>query len=180
MKNKGLYLLAFLAGVCAAAVVFQIVKRKETGEFRTAAQVQKSEVELEQQRTILESEGYIPNESETPYVIPDEEYSVEISDGNRPEYDLIHVTRFEDGVFANDTDCQYSECELSQMFGKEGCLDEINRFFTNSKNNMLIFVRNPVLKTDFEVVRDLRFYSDILDNPTTRPEAKFIITSEEE
>jgi hypothetical protein len=175
MKDKALYLLAFLAGGCTAIIAVRAISAWKNHKPSSPTQPNAPEQRIEEYQDILEDEGYTPPGE--PYVILDEEYTIEISDRKRPNYDLVHITRFEDGVYGNEIDCAYTLSEIKEMFGE--CQGEINAFFERSPNNMVIFVRNPLFKTDFELVRDLRSYADILNDPTTRPEARFYQDEEE-
>lgn len=90
---------------------------------------------------------------ERPYVIKPEEFD-ELDD-----YEAISLTYYEgDGVVTDDLDCPVEN--VDDVVG----LDSLRHFGEYEEDS--VFVRNDVLKTDYEILLDVRKYSDVVSiNP---------------
>lgn len=85
-----------------------------------------------------------------PYVITPEDFGWE--DG----YDTISLTYYADGVLTDDFDEVVED--IDKLVGE----DSLTHFGEYEDDS--VFVRNEVLKTDYEILRDLSNYSD--EHPT--------------
>ena len=83
-----------------------------------------------------------------PYVISPEEFDTK--DG----YKTVSLSYYADGVLADDYDEVVEDVE--KMVGKES----LNHFGEYEDDS--VFVRNDRMRTDFEILRDLRNYSDVV------------------
>ncbi|MGN1370904.1 MAG: hypothetical protein ACI4XM_01290 [Candidatus Coprovivens sp.] len=88
---------------------------------------------------------------EDPYVIPPEEYG--ICEG----YELISLTYYADGFLADDTDDLVED--ITNVVGDDFA-DHFGEYEDDS-----VFIRNDRLRADFEILRDLRNYSDVVWRP---------------
>lgn len=106
---------------------------------------------------IIKKQGYTSDENiekggdpvitkERPYVIPPEDF------GEIDEYDTESLTYYEDGVLTDSDDEIIDNVE--ELIGR----DSLTHFGEYEDDS--VFVRNDVLKRDFEILRDLRKYSD--------------------
>lgn len=82
------------------------------------------------------------------YVIPPEEFGM--LDG----YDTISLTYYADQILADDDDRPIENVEETVRF------DSLNHFGEYEDDS--VFVRNDRLKVDFEILKDLRRYADVL------------------
>ena len=85
-----------------------------------------------------------------PYVIPPEEF------GENDEYDTESLTYYADEVLTDDMDNPIEDVE-----GVVG-YDSLNHFGEYEDDS--VFVRNDRYKTDYEILLDLRSYSDVIKN----------------
>lgn len=83
-----------------------------------------------------------------PYVISPDEF------GNIPEYDAVSLNYYSDGVLANDWD-EIIE-DVDDVVGEES-LTHFGEYEADS-----VFVRNDDTATDYEILRDLRNYWDVV------------------
>lgn len=83
-----------------------------------------------------------------PYVISPDEF------GNIPEYDAVSLNYYSDGVLANDWD-EIIE-DVDDVVGEES-LTHFGEYEADS-----VFVRNDDAATDYEILRDLRNYWDVV------------------
>lgn len=81
-----------------------------------------------------------------PYVIPPDEFG-------DCDYELETLTLYADGVLTDDMDIPIEDVE--SLVGVES-LDHFGEWEDDS-----VFVRNDALKTDYEILLDLRDYSDV-------------------
>lgn len=89
-----------------------------------------------------------------PYVIPPEEF------GDEHDYTLVELRYFADKVLTDSWYNVIEDDEADDMIGLES-LNEFGRYEEDS-----VHVRNDLKKTDYEVLLDIRKYSDIdLDDP---------------
>ena len=95
-------------------------------------------------------------EKKKPYVIPPEEFD-ELDD-----YEAISLTYFADGVLTDD----YNE-PIEDVEGTVGraSLDTFGEYEDDS-----VFVRNEELRIDYEILADMRKYSDVVKNDPHRAE----------
>lgn len=93
--------------------------------------------------------GYsnLSDEKETPYVISPEEY------GEYDDYETISLTYYNDGVLADENDEIVDD--VSFTVGDEA-MDHFGEYEDDS-----VFIRNDKLKSDYEILKDYRNYSDI-------------------
>ena len=85
-----------------------------------------------------------------PYVITPEEF------GELDEYDAISLNYYADGVLTNDWD------ELIENVDDVVGIDSLTHFGEYEDDS--VFVRNDRLKADYEILRDSRNYSDVVDS----------------
>ena len=86
-----------------------------------------------------------------PYVIKPEEY------GEADGYDMVSLNYYADGVLTDDWDVPIENIEY--MVG-EDFADHFGEYEEDS-----VFVRNDSLKAEFEILADVRNYSDIKKDP---------------
>ena len=111
--------------------------------------------------SILESEGYTNYsnvktekggsgfmDKEKPYVIPPSEY------GEFEEYDTETLTYYADGILTDDQDEIIDDIE--GIVGEES-LETFGQY-----ENDAVHVRNDALKTDYEILLDIRNFSDAM------------------
>lgn len=110
---------------------------------------------IEEARNILKDNGYttennIKREDELmkPYVIESEEL------GELDGYDVDSLIYYADGILANDVDERIDD--IDDVVGEES----LTHFGEYEEDT--VCVRNDRLKTDFEICRDLRNYSDVV------------------
>lgn len=87
--------------------------------------------------------------TERPYVISPDDF------GELDGYETATLTYYADGVLEDDYYIVIEESEVDNMVG----VDSFNHFGEHEQDT--VFVRNEKLKTDFEIQRDLRKYSEI-------------------
>lgn len=85
---------------------------------------------------------------ERPYVISPDEY------GELDDYENISLTYYSDGVLADDMDELVDD--VDGIVGRES-LEHFGEYEEDS-----VFVRNDVLKADYEILLDNRKYSDVI------------------
>ena len=86
---------------------------------------------------------------EKPYVISPDDF------GELDGYETATLTYYADGVLEDDYYIVIEESEVDKMVG----VDSFEHFGEHEQDT--VFVRNEKLKTDFEIQRDLRKYSEI-------------------
>jgi hypothetical protein len=84
-----------------------------------------------------------------PYVISPEEFD-ELAD-----YNTISLTYYADGVLTDDMDEPIDPADIEDLV----CEDFSNHFGEYEADS--VFVRNDAMRTDYEILRDVRRYSDI-------------------
>lgn len=84
------------------------------------------------------------------YIIPPEEF------GQKDGYDAISLNYFADGVLTDDWNEPIEDVEGT--VGKES-LTHFGEYEDDS-----VFVRNDVLKADYEILKDLKNFSDLMDD----------------
>lgn len=177
MNNKAL--LTFLAGAAIGSIVTYVVAKTKferileeeldameeyymdkIGESGTPEESSEEvstdkEEKLAVVRDILKEEGYNNAEggeimSNEPYVITPEEY------GEADGYDAVSLICFADGVITDDW---YEP--LEDVVGAIG-LDVESHFGEYEDDS--VYIRNDRLKTDYEILRDLRNFSELEEN----------------
>ena len=88
------------------------------------------------------------NDVEKPYVIKPEEF------GEILEYESISLTYYADGVLADEYDEVIDD--IDEIVGEES-LTTFGQY-----EDSAVFVRNDARKTDYEILLDLRNYSDVV------------------
>ena len=83
-----------------------------------------------------------------PHTIPPEEF------GETCDYDTISLTYYADGVLTDE--CDEIIEDVDDLIGE----DSLNQFGVYEEDS--VFVRNDELKTDYEILRDERNYSDVV------------------
>lgn len=97
---------------------------------------------------VIRDSGY-SNESDEPYVISPEAFG-ELEDEG---YDSISLTYYADGILADDTDDVIDDIQ--------GTVGKHSLTMFGEYEDDAVHVRNERLKTDYEILRDSRYYSDI-------------------
>ena len=82
-----------------------------------------------------------------PYVIPPDEF------GELDDYNTISLTYYADGVLTDEDDEPIDDFE--EIIGE----DSLNHFGEYEEDS--VFVRNDSLRTDYEILKDVRRYRDI-------------------
>ena len=83
-----------------------------------------------------------------PYVISPEEFG-------EAGYEQISFTYYADGVLTDEQDYEMTEEEIEESVG----LDAVNHFGEFEDDS--VFVRNDRLQIDYEILKDLRNYSEV-------------------
>lgn len=81
-----------------------------------------------------------------PYVISPEDYS-------NSDYDTVSLMLYADGVLTDELDDIVEDVEKTVGY------DSLNHFGEYEEDS--VFVRNDMLEIDYEILRDLRNYSDV-------------------
>ena len=98
-----------------------------------------------------EQKGVPDMSDDEPYVIPPEEFG-------ENDYEIISLTYYADGVLADDMDDIVDN--VDDVVG----VDSLTHFGEYEEDS--VFVRNDLLQTDYEILRDPRKYSDVVgDSP---------------
>lgn len=184
--NKGsIFVLAFSLGAAAGAVVsWKLLKTKyeqiaqeeidsvkEVFSERFREMEEKEECEESEENNIshsinnkpdpfeyaslIQKEGYANNKEgddnmeEKPYVISPDEFDTN-------DYDTESLTYYSDGVLTDDWDNVIDNDDIDDLIG----LDSLNHFGEYEDDS--VFVRNDSLKTDYEICKDLRKYSEVI------------------
>ena len=88
--------------------------------------------------------------NDRPYIIAPEEFD------DQPDYDAVSLTYYEDGVVTDMWDEKIDDDEVEDLVGK----DALTHFGEYEEDS--VFIRNDNLKTDYEILRDYRRYSDVV------------------
>lgn len=179
--NNGIIFVSFALGAAGGAyVAWQIAKKKyeqfaqkeiesmrEYYSLRKARAEEKKKEEESETVTnhkayadILNSEGYAEYKkmeeggaetmkSDKPYVIPPDELGDE-------DYEIESLTYYADGVLTDDWDNRITDVE-----GTVG-IDSLTHFGENEDDEDVVYVRNHRLETDYEILRDLRKFADVI------------------
>lgn len=84
----------------------------------------------------------------TPYVISPDEFGEE-------GYKEVSLTYYADGVLTDEENYEMSKDQIKRTVGE----DAVNHFGEYEEDS--VFVRNDKLKTDYEILKDLRAYSEV-------------------
>lgn len=179
MNNKAITALAFAAGAAVgSAVTWHLLKTKYeqiVSDMREYYRAKEEKEQKEQKETLLKSVREKPNlssyknlidsleyttpegediESEEeepvtdePYVITPDEFAE--ADG----YDAMSTSYYADGVLADNWD---ERIDLADI-GGEQMLTHFGEYEPDA-----LYVRNPRLKMDYEILKDLRKYSEVV------------------
>ncbi len=93
-----------------------------------------------------------PDEDLRPRVISPDEF------GEMEGYEVISLTYYDDGVLTDTKDLPMGDDDIEEQIGKES----LNHFGEYEDDS--VFVRNDRLKTDFEILKDMRSYADVLQD----------------
>lgn len=122
-----------------------------------------TEIDIREYASKLNEEGYtdyseveLVKDVEKPYVITPDEF------GEIDEYEKISLTYYADMILADDMDELIEDVE--DIVGFES-LGTFGRYEDDS-----VFVRNDQLKADYEILKDLRRYEDVIKKKPHRVE----------
>ena len=173
MNNNVKIIFGFTLGVAAGVAAtwkffktkYETISREEIDSVKEvySKKIQK-EVEMETYKTMSSKYDTASNEciesdnkdeeeekddmiTDGPYVISPDEF------GNEFDYEEVSLTYYADGVLTDDQDNIIEDVD-----GLVG-LDSLNHFGEYEDDS--VFVRNDALQTDYEILADLRNYSDI-------------------
>ena len=99
---------------------------------------------------IKEKGGAKSMKNDRPYIIAPEEFD------DQPDYDAVSLTYYEDGVVTDMWDEKIDDDEVEDLVGR----DALTHFGEYEEDS--VFIRNDNLKTDYEILRDYRRYSDVV------------------
>lgn len=193
MKNGIKYFFAFSLGAAAGAVVswrilkvkYEQIAREEIASVKEVFSRRKNkntktedgekndieetptkkigtDADIKEYAALLAKEGYTkysdiaeeknskPATSVTPYVITPEDF------GEEEEYDTVSYTYYADGVLVDDYDEIVENAD--EVVGK----DSLTRF--GEYEDDTVYVRNDALKLDYEIMRDVRKYEDVVNS----------------
>lgn len=103
--------------------------------------------------SIIKENGYAEGgekpvyNDDRPYVIPPEEF------GEKDDYETISLTYYSDGVLTDDMDQPIED--VDDVVGKDS-LEHFGEYEDDS-----VFVRNDILRCDYEILLDNRRYADM-------------------
>lgn len=163
---KGTSILIFAIGAAAGAVAsYAFAKRKFLGlaqeeissvkEVYSKRAAAREKPDLSEYAKVIKNEGYSSEAQDSeaapekpkgkaPYVISPDEFAQD------DEYDKISLTLYADNVLADENDEMIDN--VDEVVGKDN-LKSFGAFEDDS-----VFVRNVILKTDYEILRDERPY----------------------
>ena len=139
--------------------VYTRMKNEHEAELEEYEAIERAKKpDLSEYRTKLAEVGYIEPAEETeevykverPYVISPSEF------GELDGYETVSLTYYKDGVLTTDFDDE----EIDYVDDVVG-LDSFNHF--GEYEDSTVFVRNDRLKVDYEIMRDERNYSDVVN-----------------
>lgn len=137
-----------------ADIVIKRVERVKAQQIVDTNSYRSSEVDDNEDEVIITSSADdYPSEdeehySDKPYVISPAEF------GEKEEYETVSLIYFADGVLTNDDYDEVADIELT--VGRES----LNHFGEYEDDS--VFVRNDNNKCDYEILKDLRTFSDVL------------------
>lgn len=112
----------------------------------------------EEYDNLLNKEGYVNNEETEkeddnltkPYVIAPDEFG--------DDYETETLTYYADGILEDEFGEVIEDDEIEEMIGK----DSLNHFGEYEQDT--VYVRNDNRQTDYEILRDLSSYSEVMRN----------------
>ena len=174
MNSKVCATIAFVAGAAVGALAtYKVVKTKyeriaqeeidsvKAVFGRRVETQQPEEVEepsVEDCKEVIAECGYSAEPTikkgcedvDLPYVISPDEY------GDFDNYDLVSLTYYSDGILTDSADEPILDEDLDDFVGR----DFANHFGEYEDDS--VFIRNDRLKIDYEILRDLRTYEDVV------------------
>lgn len=146
--------------IASVKAAFSNKKNVVTEEVEEKVLEKKVDPEMGDYESVIEETGYNPSNIENKgvsmrkdhiYVIPPE------SVGDL-DYEIASLTYYADEVLTNDRDEVIKD--IDDLIGLES-LNHFGEFEDDS-----VYVRNDKLKTDFEILRDMRNYADVISKPS--------------
>lgn len=142
--------------------VKEVFSKKKNGPTTIDEVVESKEVNtetLESLKDKVQELGYInysniSKEEEGGSDMIDKPFVIEPEEFGETDYETVSLTYYADGVLADDRDNVIEDVE--GMVGVES-LDHFGEYEDDS-----VFVRNDRLETDFEILLDLRKFSDVV------------------
>lgn len=185
--NKGsIFVLAFSLGAAAGAVVsWKLLKTKyeqiaheeidsvkEVFSERFREMGEKEECEESEENNIshsinnkpdlfeytsrIQKEGYANNNKEGDDNMEEKPYVISPDEFDTNDYETESLTYYSDRVLTDDWDNVIDNDDIDELIG----LDSLNHFGEYEDDS--VFVRNDLLKTDYEICKDLRKYSEVI------------------
>lgn len=172
MKSSITKLLIFAAGAAIGSVVtWKLVKDKykdiATEEIASVKEIYHAKIDLmedelrqtkDEYSDIVSKEGYSTETEKEEggdsmnsriYIIPPEEF------GQKDGYDAISLNYFADGVLTDDWNEPIEDVE--------GTVGEESLTHFGEYEDDSVFVRNDILQADYEILKDLKNFSDLAD-----------------
>ena len=133
------------------AKAFERVVNAKKAEGEDTASVYKSAIR-QSYRPETKSEQQLHEMAEKlrPHVISPDEY------GEKAGYDQISLICYADGTVANDEELAMTDEQIENDVGKES----LNHFGEYEEDS--VFVRNDAQRVDYEILKDMRTYSEVL------------------
>lgn len=103
---------------------------------------------------VVKEFGYISKDEEGGSDMIDKPYVIEPEEFGENDYETVSLTYYADGVLADDRDNVVEDVE--SMVGVES-LEHFGEYEDDS-----VFVRNDRLETDYEILMDLRKFSEVV------------------
>lgn len=190
--NKTSSLIAFMLGMAVGSVAtWQLVKSRyerqaeeeiasvkefyqkkqasqtaQAEDAKNAAERAREKPSVAEYAKFLKEQGYTTNYSNTPEPAAEEQEDQETSVeqpyvispddfGEMAGYEKISLTYFADGVLADEDNEEIDDIE--DLVG-----DALSHFGEYEDDS--VFVRNDARKCDYEILRDLRRFSDVLED----------------
>lgn len=168
MNGKTLSVFAFAAGAALGSLItWNVVKKKyeriaqeEINSVKEIFTVPKSAEPTEESEIELDYGEAEKNKKEgdenplKPYVISPDEF------GERDGYPTVSLTYYEDGILTDESDEIIRN--IDDVVGEDSLL-HFGEYEDDS-----VFVRNDDLKIDFEILRDVRKFKDVLESKPVR------------
>ena len=150
---NGTTLTAFVVGVLigVALTLRYVNKQKEGVEDYNLVEANEPPEDISRFNNIVDKSQYkTVDEQERPdhYIIPPDVVGLEL------DYDIVSLTYYADGVLADDRGEKVDD--ISDKVGSD-----FHRHFGEYEEDS-VFVRNHKLKCDYEILKDLRTYAEVL------------------
>lgn len=133
-------------------------------EAEAAAKLNREKPSVADYAKLLQKQGYVDyadttaegkpeddRDPELPYVISPDDF------GEKPGYDQISLTYFEDGVLVDEAD------DMAEIENVEEIVGDALAHFGEYEEDA-VFVRNDAKKCDYEILKDLRRFCDVLED----------------